>query len=121
MRLASTISFIALCAVAASVLAGTKSNTEVVINDTIGRASGSLSSARASDDGLQFIFCELTSGGNMQCRARNSAGELRTCTTSNPDFIKTVQMINAASYVVFSWEGSTCTSMTVRSGSNYMP
>lgn len=112
-----------LIALSTAAVAGTKTNTDTVINDTIQMASGSLSSARSSADTLQFVFCELyASTGVIGCRARNSAGVLRTCSTTDATFVKTVQMINNSSYVSFWWDASgNCTNILVRNGSNYLP
>jgi hypothetical protein len=103
-------------------VAGTKTHTATVINDTFQYAQGSLSSARSSSDTLQFIYCELYAAGNIQCRARDSAGNLRTCSTSDPNYVKAVQMINISSFVFFSWDAAgNCTNLLVRNGSNYLP
>jgi hypothetical protein len=121
-RFVRNVSFVAFCMVAVSASAGTKTNAGVFINDAVGYAAGSLDSARSSADTLQFISCDLYATGNIQCKARNSAGVLRTCSTSDAAFVKTVQMINQASYVAFWWDTSgNCTSMLVRNGSNYLP
>jgi hypothetical protein len=93
-RFVRNVSFIVVCVVAVSASAGTKTNTGVLINDSIGYASGSLDSARNSADTMQYINCEMYASGNIQCKARNSAGVQRTCSTANTDFVKTVQMIN---------------------------
>lgn len=114
---------ISFLTISLAAIAGTKTNAQVFINDSAQSASGSLSSARASSDTLQFISCELYgSSGSILCRARNSAGTLRTCSTTDPALVKAVQMINSASYVTFWWDNSGyCSNIFVRNGSNYLP
>jgi hypothetical protein len=105
-----------------SAVAGTKTNTATVINDTFKYAQGSLSSARTSSDTLQFISCELYANGNISCRARDAAGNLRSCHTTDAAYAKVVTMINDSSFVFFQWDDAgNCTNLLVRNGSNYLP
>lgn len=123
MHFVRTALAVSLLALSVNAIAGTKTNTATVINDAVQMASGSLSSARTSADTLQFISCELyATSGTITCKARNSAGTQRNCTTTDPVYVKTVQMINISSYVAFWWDAAgNCTNILVRNGSNYLP
>jgi hypothetical protein len=77
-------------------------------------ARGALWDARFSADNLQYIGCSVAvyDDGDVlgHCSARNAAGSVRTCGTSDPGLIKNIQAINTASFVYFALnaDGETC-------------
>src|SRR5262245_16627299 len=74
---------LALLAHTAPTWAGFKLNAEVFVGSN--SASGSLTSARYSNDNQQYITCFTAAGGtNALCTARDKTGAYLSCTTYNP-------------------------------------
>ena len=65
------------------------------------------SAARTASDINQYIGCtrytNLTTGAApyMLCFARNSAGNYLSCQTSDPNLMRTAELINSSSYLYF--------------------
>ncbi len=104
-------------------LAGQKTTANVIITNTATahEFSGSQGSARNSADALQRIYCSIDHISGF-CLARNSAGAVASCSTSNPDIMAVIRGINGDSYLFVRHDGAgTCTSVSVNSGSYYAP
>ena len=92
-------------------------------------ASGNLRAARTASDMNQYIGCtrytNLTTGAApyMLCFARNSAGNYLSCQTSDPNLMRTAELINSSSYLYFfgSKFDSTCAAITVTNASYFLP
>jgi hypothetical protein len=106
-------------------LAGQKNTSTVSI--TLGspfeydHATGTLGSARNSTDSVQKISCSswfdgTNDGGN--CSAKNAAGTVLTCTTTDPDYIAQIRSISGQTFVRF-YAGSSgsCIGLTVSQSS----
>ena len=124
MRLAKTLIILALSAFSALAAAGMKTNYATYL--TPGYAFGSLSSARYSSNGLEYISCDLYSSGYINCSVRDASGNTGYCytnTTANPTFAPMILGLTNASALAFWWDTTTgaCTSLFVRSGSNLLP
>ena len=100
-------------------MAGRKITDEVVITSTY--FSGSMGSARASADSLQYIGCFTVNGDGGSCYARDAAGTTKMCAWSNPNFLRTVESINPASSIYVEFTKSTCTYIDVGNFSWYRP
>ncbi|HTJ42426.1 MAG TPA: hypothetical protein VL463_10050 [Kofleriaceae bacterium] len=116
------LSLVTLAAIPA--YAGSKVSYRV--NVTTAWAEGTLSAVRAAPDSMQQIECQVTAfpgyapGG--YCFARDAAGTTRSCWTSDPGMIATIESIQGDSYVFFQFNTtSTCTALTVRQSSANEP
>jgi YD repeat-containing protein len=110
------------CGVAGSAIAGSGGSSIVQIHATT--AVGTLSDARARPNRLEFIHCAMTgdSSGDLECKARDAAGTMRRCVSSDPNLLSMVGMTNNSSTVQFSWDArGECTSITIRNGSQHLP
>jgi hypothetical protein len=93
--------------------AGTVVGGQVYI-DTAGQIfTGALGSALHSADATQFIGC-FTTGSNVYCQARNAAGTLVNCSSSNPIHLEVVKAMGDDSrlYVRYDAAGA-CTQLYV--------
>ncbi len=98
---------------------------EVTITD--GQAVGILTDVSDSADGQQYIYCGTLSWGDGSptglCAARDIDGEFRSCTTTEPDHISTIQSLSSSSYLMFRWDvdaPGACTLIYVINGSSMM-
>lgn len=97
--------------------AGHKINRKDV-SITTTSASGSLGSARASADMLQYIGCyvygnEAYNFRSVTCYARNEKGVTATCYTDNPAIVDVASSLNGDSYLRFVFSGSRCITIRV--------
>lgn len=123
MKLAKMAMMLPVLALVPSVAeAGTKCAYPVSV-DPVGRsASGALSSARNSADTLAYLSCTSYAWGYVSCVARNGAGTVSSCGTSDPVYVDMLQTLNSDSYVYFAWDAAgTCTSMIVENMSCLEP
>lgn len=115
---------VAVVLLGTAALAGSKSTSEVYINQTSKYAQGSLGSARNSADTNQYIGCSVTND-YIYCAARNAAGTWVHCDAYSASMALTVRGIGSSGYVSFYWLGSstsgTCNSLTVSHFSSYAP
>lgn len=108
--------------VAGTVVAGAKLDSPVNI-DTVNRgATGSVATARNSTDTVQYIGCVYHAFGlpEAQCAARNSAGVMRSCVTSDPGHLAAIAMIGSDSVINFTWDASgVCTGIHIVADSRF--
>ena len=122
--------------------AGAKNTIEVhIIGKLVGNspaqptteAGGSIGSARASADGVQYIGCQTTIDNNNglhgECWARAANGSTAACDIwahagefGTLQYIDAIRSIGPQSVVTFTYLGTgpsgTCNSLTVENGSN---
>jgi hypothetical protein len=102
-------------------LAGQKTTANVIITAGANEFSGSLGAARNSADTMQRIYCASDHISGI-CNARNAAGAVATCTTSDPDILAVIRGINGDSFLFVKHNGAgTCTNVWVNNASYYMP
>jgi hypothetical protein len=106
-------------------LAGSKSNPTVVVDTVVREAFGSLGSARNSADAVQYIGCTVVSSAastSVSCTARNSAGTIGSCTSTNATLVDAARNLDGDAYIYFSWDaGGSCTLLSVAKSSVYTP
>jgi hypothetical protein len=123
----AAVAVIALLVANQSATAGWKPAfiTNVSIDDIARTASGTISSTRNTPDNAQQFVCWLdgtTSGVTGNCHARNVAGLIRACSTTNANLIQVIGSANGDSYVTFAWNASNvCTAITVGQNSASPP
>ena len=104
-------------------LAGAKYTSNVYLSSTY--AYGSLGSARKSANIQEYIGCSTvtqTTSDYVQCYARDVAGTVRSCWSSNAALIASARAIGPASYVYFGWSSTgECTQVTVHNFSYSEP
>ncbi|MFN0253753.1 MAG: hypothetical protein ACKV2T_43190 [Kofleriaceae bacterium] len=120
------VAVIALLVANQSATAGWKPPiTGVTIDDIARTASGSISSTRNTPDNAQQLVCWLdgtTSGITGNCHARNLAGLIRVCSTTNANLIQVIGSANGDSHVTFTWNVSNvCTAISVLQNSASPP
>lgn len=88
-------------------------------------AWGSMGSARNSGDNNQYIGCTVNTSGSTptgNCYARNAAGTLKTCTTTNFYYVEQMKSLASDSYIYFGWNASgQCTTLSIGTMSSYEP
>lgn len=108
-----------------AVHAGLKAGYEVQINTSgsTTTAVGSVGKARNSSDSTQYIYCYSRNNTFGYCGARDAAGTIEACTTSDAGQIAVIQSIGENSHVSFTTvDGSTsCDSVQVVNGSHLEP
>lgn len=87
--------------------AGTKVNAPVYLDTNTRVFTGAMGSVHHTSDNTQFIGCYST-GTSISCQARNAAGTLVTCYSSNPAHMEAVKSIGDDSrlYVRYNTNGS---------------
>lgn len=97
----------------------------VTVNTTTRTASGYAGDARNSGDSNQYVFCGLSATATSisgYCAARNTAGTVGICATTNANLIAAVRHMAPDSYVSMAWDASSvCTQITIESGSKENP
>ena len=120
----------ALVALTASASAGQKISSPVTITFYTGyrAANGSMATARATADSIQYIGCEMygyEAYSSVYCTARDEAGNVAACYAREAEEIKKVAFsITDGSYIAFqtsSTEYTKCSSLNVRTSSKYAP
>jgi hypothetical protein len=112
----------AVLGVVATSQAGQKLTQTVTVNTASRVAYGSLGSARASADTVQFIGCSALHTGATICTAKNSAGTSATCSTTDPAFRSAANSLNGDSRLEFGWNTSgACTYLQVENYSSWAP
>jgi hypothetical protein len=104
--------------IAASAFGGQRGVTNVVINDTLRIARGTVSGARNSLDNVQIMQCSYginsASTVSVVCMARDAAGTARTCITQNPQFVNMAATLQGDSILEFRWDADgRCTSLSI--------
>jgi hypothetical protein len=100
---------LALAAWATSAFAGYKDSYPVGVDGTSRYAYGYLGTAFNSPDNVQYIGCSISahvSGTYATCEARSLANVTRSCSTTHPDLLAAIRMINDDSFVFFTWDTS---------------
>ena len=92
-------------------MAGDKYVETVIVGATY--FSGSMGSARASSDSVQYIGCFMVNGEGGNCYARDAAGTTKMCYWTNPNFLRTVESINPASSIYVTFSKGICTYINV--------
>ncbi|MEP5764385.1 MAG: hypothetical protein ABJ308_07315 [Halieaceae bacterium] len=123
--------FLSLIALSASSLlshAGNSLTSEVEIVDNGGGsflASGSLASARFSDNDIEDMGCRLLgvagAVNQVQCGAVDSAGTSVCCTSTDPFIIEAVQAIYAFSWLCIEMTSGSCDRLFVSTRSLHIP
>lgn len=89
--------------------AGLQLNAQVTIGT--GFFQGNLGSARYSADSVQYIGC-TNMGGSAFCAARDAAGTVALCTTSNPTHLDVINAMNDGAFIVAFFDASgNCTTV----------
>jgi len=105
--------------------AGYKLGETVVVSTGSRFGYGSMGSARNSGDANQYIECRVTwvSGYNtVNCYARDSAGTVVTCISTNAAAAKTVAAMKDNSRVRFDYDPlGNCTNISFSNASFYGP
>ena len=112
-----------VAAMAVQAKAGMKAAYPVSIGTNT--ASGSLGTARNSEDTVQYIGCTLRAIGIdriVSCGARDAEGQSLSCSTTNPLMADVAAAINGDSYVSFTRnESGSCVSLSVSNASHWEP
>lgn len=105
--------------------AGLKHTAGVTVNYGGKYANGALTAARATGNTIEYIDCQMTitSGSKLvTCNAKDSAGNLATCSGSFDKHFQSVKMIGPSSWIQFIWDNNAnCVQITVRNGSPFIP
>lgn len=114
---------VGLAVTSASALAGFKTNANVTVDTSNRFASGALGSARSSGDSVQYIGCSVTDAvgqAYVTCTARNSAGTVASCSSTDYGKVTVASAINSDSFVFFRYDTSgVCTYLSVSTYSHY--
>lgn len=104
---------------------------EVLLNgDGSGSAFGNMTSARFSDNDVEYIGCgtrtiDAGDGSLFEfafCQAGNAVEDEAFCSTENPELVATIRSISAYSFISFSFDGvGECTSIGLSTQSFYIP
>ena len=127
MKQVQIIVFAALIALPLMVRAGGSIQSPVEIEGSGGTftATGSLASARFSDNDVELIGCRLLGtagvGSDVHCVARDSAGTTVTCFSTDAFIIEAVQAISAYSWLRIEAAGGDCTHLYVSTRSQHIP
>ncbi len=120
--------FAVLIALPLMVRAGGSVQSEVEIVDSGGgtfTASGSLASARFSDNDVEVIGCRLRGtagvGSDVHCGARDSAGTTVNCLSTDAFIVEAVQAISAYSWLQIESVAGSCTQLHVSTRSQHIP
>lgn len=92
--------------------AGTDVAAPVTINTASGVVTGAMGYARHTADVRQFIGC-FSTGYSASCQARDTAGTLVTCYTSNTNHLEAIKSIGDDSRIYFRYNGGTCEAVYV--------
>ena len=98
----------------------------VLITTSNSTAQGSLTGARISTNRLEYINCYIIVNSESLgvpvtgfCAARDAAGKMAQCKTTEREMIRAIEGINAASDVRFIWDSSQrCMQIFVRHASS---
>ncbi|WP_444994642.1 hypothetical protein [Aliikangiella sp. IMCC44359] len=117
-KVASSIILSASALLSLQTFAGTKSTYNVTATATT--ISGSFGSARNSADNTQILHVGDT-GAVATIWARNAAGVVKSCTTSNPQHLAALRSGTSNSYLIASHSSGSCTYVNVYKGSLFAP
>jgi hypothetical protein len=105
--------------------AGYKWGQPVTIDTTARSATGTMGTARATADSVQYLECAASAGTSnvvAQCWARDAAGTTVACRSFNNYIFSALAAINSDSRITFTWDATgTCTTVSVQTGSSYQP
>ncbi|HEV7609823.1 MAG TPA: hypothetical protein VGO61_20985 [Steroidobacteraceae bacterium] len=108
-------------AIAASAFAGEQLAREVVFSTQKPWATGDLGYVRNTPDTVQYIGCQVAGTAGV-CMARNSAGVIHTCSTTDPGMMDAMRALNGDSFLVFAWNtDGTCKVVQVQNDSRLAP
>ena len=125
------IGMLALCSTVAT--AGLVKSVPVTVTvnaDGSGQASGSMATARASANDVEYIGCgvrrfENGAGGTSAhgfCQASDATGVTAACSTVNADLLDVIENVADYSFVTFSWNSDgQCGLIGVSTQSFYIP
>lgn len=127
-----TIVFLAIC-IPALVLAGAVEPRPVEVNlnpDGSGNAQGSMSTARFSDNDVEYIGCGVRiwsqpDGSYMHwgfCQAKAADGTQSICNTEDPEMLDVMKATGDYSFITFEWDADgNCTYLGFSTQSFYIP
>lgn len=109
-----------------SAIAGLRVIESVSVNTATRFASGSLASARAAADSVQFIGCGATwrTDGtvNGSCFAKTAAGVSGSCTFSDTNLAHALGAVSGDTRLQFRWDATNkCTSISLEDASYWAP
>ena len=98
----------------------------VTIDYTNNKASGSLKTARRSNNTTDYINCGVTRQFAYVICYAVSGNTAAVCEMVNPNqdwrIVDAIQMLNESSYIEFAWNSQgKCTEVTVRNSSRHLP
>jgi hypothetical protein len=101
------------------------STTEVSINRvtaTYMTASGSIAGARYSADSAQYIGCAINAAPHIYCYARDSAGNVASCFSNDPQHIAAGRQLTDSSHLRFELNpsDSACINVRIYNSSGYL-
>ena len=111
-------------------LAGTASDSPVVLNFELKTAQGSQTSARFSDNDIEQIGCGATvrildDGSTLYfgfCQATDANGVDAACFTDNQALVGAINAVANFGFIRFSWnDNDECLSIRNSTQSNYLP
>ena len=120
----SALAITTLISLAPPVHAGVKTNLPVSVDPVARNGKGAIGSTRNSADAVQFIYCYATHAVNAAafCAARDVAGTVVSCFTTDPNKVAIVSAMTDYSYIFFSYDAAgTCTQLLVENASFYPP
>src|ERR1043165_3759838 len=123
-RVLSVLAIATLVSVAPLAHAGFKAGFGVTVDQVNGYANGALGTARNSADSNEYLDCYATygTGPAAYCAARDAAGYVVGCFTSDPNKVAALSSITSNSYISFSFDSSgTCTELAIENTSYYPP
>ncbi|AUX30866.1 MULTISPECIES: hypothetical protein [Sorangium] len=125
-KIVAAVVALASVAVAGSAVAGDTYHAEVFIDTVASEASGTAYGARTSSNSEEMIHCAVygysSGSASVRCFAANAAGVFKECSSSSAGIVNAVQAISDYSAISFSWNAQgTCTSVSVHTGSRFLP
>jgi len=133
MKIGKILTIAGLVILSATAVAGRVSIVPVEINlneDGSGFARGNMTTARYSDNDVEFIGCgtrntALGDGNLFQfafCQGRDAADNPIFCSTQNPELVAAVRAIADHSFIIFTFDAQgECTLIGFSTQSSYLP
>ncbi|WP_437946699.1 hypothetical protein WME98_38240 [Sorangium sp. So ce296] len=125
-KIVAAVVVLASVAATGSAIAGNTYYGEVFIDTVALEASGTAYAARTSSNSEERIDCLVngySSGtAGVRCFAVNAAGVFKECSSFSAGIVAAAQAISDYSAISFSWNAQgTCTSLSVHTGSRFLP
>ena len=97
-----------------------------LVLDTVGRtANGALGTVYNSTETVSYIGCNVqatAAGATMFCSARDAAGLIGTCSSSNPAMVQVAASLHGEGVIYVAWDASgNCTTVRAAAYSLYEP